>query len=70
MSFRSKLFLVFTLTVLGSVSLVAYGVSHYTRAAFEQLDQQRTEALVSQFNKEFVQRGDEIVHQVKNITNS
>jgi two-component system, NtrC family, nitrogen regulation sensor histidine kinase NtrY len=70
MSFRSKLFLVFTLTVLGSVSLVAYGVTHYTRAAFEQLDQQRTEALVSQFNKEFVQRGDEIVHQVKNITNS
>lgn len=70
MSFRTKLFLVFMLTVLGAVSVVAYGVTHYTRAAFEQLDEQRTEALVSQFNKEFVQRGDEIVHQVKNITNS
>ncbi|GAC1617721.1 MAG: hypothetical protein NVS9B13_04760 [Candidatus Acidiferrum sp.] len=70
MSFRTKLFLVFMLTVLGSVSLVAYGVTHYTSAAFEQLDGQRTEALVSQFNKEFVQRGDEIVHQVKNIANS
>jgi two-component system, NtrC family, nitrogen regulation sensor histidine kinase NtrY len=70
MSFRTKLFLIFMLTVLGSVSLVAYGVTHYTSAAFEQLDAQRTEALVSQFNKEFVQRGDEIVHQVKNIANS
>lgn len=70
MSFRTKLSLIFIITVLGSVSVVAYGVTHYTRAAFEQLDEQRTEALVSQFNKEFVQRGDEIVHQVKNIANS
>jgi two-component system nitrogen regulation sensor histidine kinase NtrY len=70
MSFRTKLFLIFLVTVLASVSVVAFGVSRYTRASFEQLDEQRTEALVSQFKKEFAQRGEEIVQQVKNITDA
>ena len=35
MSFRAKLFWIFLVTVLASVSVVAYGVTHYTRAAFE-----------------------------------
>jgi two-component system nitrogen regulation sensor histidine kinase NtrY len=70
MSFRTKLFLVFLITVLASVSLVAYGVTHYTQAAFEESDAQRTEALVRQFNTEFAQRGDEIVRQVKDITDA
>ena len=70
MTFRTKLFLVFLITVLGSVSIVAYGVTHYTRAAFEQMDAQRTEALVEQFRNEFEQRGDEIVQQVKNVADS
>src|SRR5580698_1007591 len=38
MSFRTKLFLIFLVTVLASVSLVAYGVTHYTQAAFEESD--------------------------------
>jgi two-component system nitrogen regulation sensor histidine kinase NtrY len=70
MSFRTKLFLIFSITVLASVSLVAYGVTHYTQAAFEESDAQRSEALVSQFNKEYAQRGDEIARQVKNITDA
>jgi two-component system, NtrC family, nitrogen regulation sensor histidine kinase NtrY len=70
MSFRTKLFLIFLVTVLASVSVVAFGVTRYTRTAFEQLDEQRTEALVSQFKKEFAQRGEEIVAQVKNITDA
>jgi len=70
MSFRTKLFLVFLTTVLASVSLVAYGVTHYTQAAFEESDAQRSEALVQQFNKEYAQRGDEIARQVKNITDA
>jgi len=70
MSFRTKLFLVFLITVLASVSLVAYGVTHYTQAAFEEMDAQRTDALVAQFQKEFAQRGDEVMHQVENITNA
>jgi two-component system nitrogen regulation sensor histidine kinase NtrY len=70
MSFRTKLFLVFLVTVLASVSLVAYGVTHYTQAAFEEMDAQRTEALVAQFQKEFAQRGEEVAHQVENVANA
>jgi len=69
-SLRTKLLLIFMLTVVASVSVVAYGVTHYTRAAFEEMDGQRTEALVAQFQKEFAQRGEEVVHQVENIANA
>jgi two-component system, NtrC family, nitrogen regulation sensor histidine kinase NtrY len=64
------LLLIFMLTVVASVTVVAYGVTHYTRAAFEEMDSQRTEALVAQFQKEFAQRGEEVVHQVENIANA
>jgi two-component system nitrogen regulation sensor histidine kinase NtrY len=70
MSFRTKIFLIFLATVLASLSVVAYGVTRYTRAAFEERDAQQTEALVAQFRKEFAQRGDQIVQQVKNITDA
>ncbi len=70
MSFRAKLLLTVLLTIFASVLAVSYGVTHYTQAAFEEIDAQRTEALVAQFNKEFAQRGEEVAQQVKNITNS
>jgi len=70
MTFRTKVFLIFLITVLASVSLVAYGVTHYTQRAFEQMDAQRTQALEEQFRKEFVQRGEVVAQQVENITNS
>jgi two-component system, NtrC family, nitrogen regulation sensor histidine kinase NtrY len=70
MSFRTKLFLIFVITVLASVSLVAYGVTHYTQQAFEEMDAQRSQALVAQFNQEFAQSGDMVVQQVENITNA
>jgi two-component system nitrogen regulation sensor histidine kinase NtrY len=69
-SLRTKLLLIFMLTVVASVAVVAYGVAHYTRAAFEEMDAQRTEALVAQFQKEFAQRGEEVVRQVENIANA
>jgi two-component system, NtrC family, nitrogen regulation sensor histidine kinase NtrY len=67
MSFRTKLLFVVVLTIFASVSVVAYAVTHYTQAAFEAMDAERTEALVAQFKKEFVQRGEEIAHQARNI---
>jgi two-component system, NtrC family, nitrogen regulation sensor histidine kinase NtrY len=67
MSFRAKLLFVVVLTIFASVSVVAYAVTHYTQAAFEAMDAERTEALVAQFKKEFVQRGEEIAHQARNI---
>ena len=70
MSFRTKLFLIFMVTVLGSVSIVAYGVTRFTRTAFEEMDTQRTEAIIAQFQKEYVQRGDETAQQVKNIADA
>ncbi|MGA2098252.1 MAG: ATP-binding protein [Candidatus Acidiferrum sp.] len=70
MSFRTKLFFIFSVSVLASVSLVAYGVTHYTQASFEELDAQRTEALVTQFKSEYAQRGEEVLQQVKNIAGS
>ena len=70
MSFRTKLLLVVLLTIFASVSVVAYGVTYYARAAFEGMDTQRTEALVAQFKKEFAQRGEEISRQVENIANA
>jgi two-component system nitrogen regulation sensor histidine kinase NtrY len=70
MSFRIKIFLIFLITVLASVSLVAYGVTYYTQQAFEEMDAQRSKALVAQFNQEFAQRGETVVQQVENITNA
>jgi len=70
MSFRTKLFLIFMVTVLGSVSIVAYGVTRFTRTAFEEMDTQRTEAIVAQFQKEIAQRRDETAQQVKNIADA
>jgi len=70
MSFRTKLFLLFLLTVLASVSAVTYSVTHYTRAAYEENDAQRTSAMVKQFQSEFVQQGEIVARNVENITNS
>jgi two-component system nitrogen regulation sensor histidine kinase NtrY len=70
MSFRTKLFLVFLVTVLASVSLVTYGVTHYTQTAFEAMDAQRTQALVTQFKREYAQRGEAVLQEVKNIANA
>jgi two-component system nitrogen regulation sensor histidine kinase NtrY len=69
-SFRTKLFWVFLITVLVTVSVVGYAVTYYARTAFEEIDRERTEALVAQFQKEYVQRGEEIGRQIDNIINS
>jgi two-component system, NtrC family, nitrogen regulation sensor histidine kinase NtrY len=70
MSFRNKIFLIFLGTVLVSVSLVAYGVTHYTQRAFEAQESQRTDTLVAQFQKEFDQRSNLVVQQVEYIANA
>ncbi|HXP23106.1 MAG TPA: ATP-binding protein, partial [Candidatus Sulfotelmatobacter sp.] len=70
MSFRNKIFLIFLVTVLASVSVVSYGVTHYTQDAFESRDTQRTATLVAQFKKEFAHSGEIVAQQVENITNS
>jgi two-component system nitrogen regulation sensor histidine kinase NtrY len=70
MSFRGKLFLLFLATVLASVSAVSYSVTHYTRAAYEEADTQRTQALAEQFQKEFAQQRELVASQVEYVSNS
>ena len=70
MTFRTKLFLLFLATVLASVSAVTYSVTHYTRAAYEEMDAQRTAALVAQFQKELAQQREIVVRQVENVSNA
>lgn len=67
MSFRRKLLLVFALTVFVSVTAVAWIVSVVTRRAFEQLNGERTTALVAQFRREFNRRGDDVAHRAETI---
>ncbi len=70
MSFRTKLLIIFALTVVAAVALVAGVVSTYTRRAFERLDSQRSEALVGQFRREFSRRGEEVVRRVEGIVDA
>ncbi|HEY4906185.1 MAG TPA: HAMP domain-containing sensor histidine kinase [Candidatus Acidoferrum sp.] len=70
MSFRTKLSLIFVLTVIGSVCVVAYGVTRYTQAAFEEIDAQRTTAIISQFKKEYEQSREQVAQQVKNAADA
>ena len=70
MSFRRKLLLLFTLTVVVAVAAVAWTVSVITRRAFEESEQERTRALVAQFHREFNRRGQEVASRVEAIAGS
>ena len=70
MSFRLKLALVFTLTIVVAVALVAWGVSTYTQSEFEKIDQGHTNALTEQFKREYDQRGEDVVRRVTGIKDS
>jgi two-component system nitrogen regulation sensor histidine kinase NtrY len=67
MSFRRKLLTVFALTVFLSVASVALLVQFLTRSAFEKTENERTAALVSQFQREFSRRGEEVARRVQNV---
>ena len=70
MSFRTKILTFFVVTIVAAVTAVAWGVSVYTRRAFEEFDRQRTDALVAQFRREYAQRGDEVVRRVQSIADA
>ncbi|HVA95568.1 MAG TPA: HAMP domain-containing sensor histidine kinase [Candidatus Dormibacteraeota bacterium] len=70
MSIRTKLLAVFMVTIVAAVSLVAWGMSVYTRRTFEQLESQRTDALVAQFRREYEQRGEEVLRRVQGIADA
>ncbi|MGA7171754.1 MAG: ATP-binding protein [Candidatus Sulfotelmatobacter sp.] len=70
MIFRRKLLAVFALTVILSVTTVAWLVSEVTRRAFARSDDERTAALVTQFRHEFNRQGDEVERKVASIAGS
>jgi signal transduction histidine kinase len=67
MTFRTRLLIAFTLTVIVAVAFVGAIVSTTTRRAFERLDADRVSALAAQFHQEFLRRQREIAQQVKDI---
>jgi signal transduction histidine kinase len=69
-TFRSKLFWVFTIALLLSVGVIAAGVTVVARQAFDELNRQHSEALVSQFEGEFQRRGQDVVHRVQGIADA
>jgi two-component system nitrogen regulation sensor histidine kinase NtrY len=70
MTFRRKLLTVFALTVFLSVAAVALLVLVVTRNAFEKTEEQRTAALVAQFQREFDRRGENVARRVEAIAGS
>ena len=70
MNFRRKLLATFALTVFLSVAAVAWIVSLVTRRAFERSDEERTAALVSQFQREFDRHAEEVVRRLEAVAAS
>jgi len=69
-TFRSKLFWVFTIALLLSVGVIAAGVTIVARQAFDDLNRQHSEALVAQFEGEFQRRGQDVVQRVQGIADA
>ena len=67
MNLRQRLLITFALVVVIVVALVAYAVSLRTRSAFEQVDQERTGALVADFRSEFQSQGRDVVRKLERI---
>jgi signal transduction histidine kinase len=70
MTFRTRLLLIFTLAVVASVGVVELLVQKATRREFERMDAARSDALVTQFRKEFDRRSQEVVRAVEGIGQS
>jgi two-component system nitrogen regulation sensor histidine kinase NtrY len=70
MTFRRKLLAIFALTVFFSVAAVAVLVQLVIRNAFEKTEDERTAALVTQFQHEFNRRGEDVARKVEGIAAS
>lgn len=70
MTFRTKLFLIFTLALLLCVGSVGVGVTAVTRRTLDQRDHQYADGAVAQFKREFGRREVEVAHQVQGIADA
>jgi len=69
-TFRTKLLFISSFTVAGAVALVTGAVSISTRRAFEQIDTERREALLTQFRAELDAQSAEIARRLDLIAKS
>ena len=65
MSFRRKLLIFFALTSFLSIGAVTWFVISVTRKSFEQINNDQTAALLSQFRREFDRKGEDISQRVQ-----
>ncbi len=70
MSFRTKIFLSITATVVIAVWIVAGVVSTLVSRSFERRDAERTATLVAQFRREFDRQGNEVARRLDAVANS
>ncbi|MGD1064805.1 MAG: ATP-binding protein [Terracidiphilus sp.] len=70
MSLRQKLLLLFSLTVAAAVAAVAWTVMVRIRHVFEMRDQEETALFVSQFQREFQHRSQEVAAAVNRLAAS
>ena len=70
MSLRQKLLLLFSLTVAAAVAAVAWTVLVRIRHVFEMRDQEETALFVSQFQREFQHRSQEVAAAVNRLAAS
>jgi signal transduction histidine kinase len=70
MNFRTKLFVVVTLAVLGGTGWVTWRATRSARREFEQADRERSDTLVAQFQRALAEREQEVAIRVQGIANS
>jgi two-component system nitrogen regulation sensor histidine kinase NtrY len=70
MTFRRRLLGVFAVIIVATVVAIGWAISVRTREVFERTDNQRTEALVQQFQREFQRRGDDVLRRVNIIADN
>src|SRR5512147_50298 len=70
MTFRRRLLGVFAVIIIATVVAIGWAISSRTREVFERTDDQRTDALVQQFRREFQRRGDDVARRVKAVADS
>lgn len=70
MSLKLKLLLLIALAIAASVGAVAWRIEERAHEAFREIEQERTNGLVNQFQREFTHEGQEITRAVDSIANS
>lgn len=70
MSLRRRLLGVIAVIIVATVVAIAWAISTRTRALFERTDDERSDALVQQFRREFQKRGEEVSARVRTIADS